>query len=130
MNIDSAGSPTAGTPYSAPGGAAAAPSLPAPAAQPQGLAAAEPAAAPAQPAPTADKDADQAVDAAIKAATDAAQRNATTVEFAKDMSSGRVVVRVVDTETQKVLRQMPSEEMIALGQAIDGSRGTMIDFKA
>jgi flagellar protein FlaG len=128
MNISSTGSQAAEIPYAAASTPAAAPPLPA-----AGGASPKPAPAPAQssaPAPAAPNDSGQAVDAAIKAAADVAQRNATAVEFAKDMSSGRMVVRVVDTTTQKVLRQMPSEEMIALGQAIDGSRGTMIDFKA
>jgi flagellar protein FlaG len=122
MNIAIAGSATAEASYANPGATApvAAPSPPPPA--PPAVGHAE--------AGNMQQDDTQAVDAAIKAATDAAQRNATSVEFAKDMSTGRMVVRVVDTETQQVLRQMPSEEMIALGQAIDGTRGTMIDFKA
>ncbi|HEY4372995.1 MAG TPA: flagellar protein FlaG [Burkholderiales bacterium] len=71
-----------------------------------------------------------AVDAAIKAANDAAKRAGTNVEFAKDNDSGRVVVRIIDSETQKVLRQFPSEEMLELGKALDGMRGTMIQLKA
>jgi flagellar protein FlaG len=40
-----------------------------------------------------------------------------------------MVVRVIDSETQKVLRQMPSEEMLSLAKAMDRMRGLMIHLK-
>lgn len=71
-----------------------------------------------------------AIDDAIKAANEAAKRAGTNVEFAKDDDSGRVVIRIIDSETQKVLRQFPSEEMLQLGKALDGVRGRLIQSKA
>ena len=52
------------------------------------------------------------------------------IQFSLDKDSGRTVVKMVDTETQEVLRQIPSEEMLAISHAIDKMRGLMIDEKA
>ncbi|HEX4327199.1 MAG TPA: flagellar protein FlaG [Burkholderiales bacterium] len=118
MNISSAGSASADLSY------AAAATPVAPQHLPQAVAAA--------PAPgTTAAGNSQAVDDAIKAANDAAQRAAVSVEFSKDESSGRMVISMVDNETGKVLRQLPSAAMIAVGEAIDSSlRGSTIHLKA
>ena len=69
------------------------------------------------------------VDAAIDAANQSMRKIATNIQFEKDASSGQIVVRVVDTETQQVLRQMPSEEMLAVGKALDRLQGLMVHHK-
>ncbi len=69
------------------------------------------------------------VDAAIEAANQTMQSNATNVKFEKDNTSGKIVVRVVDSETQQVLRQMPSEEMLSMSKALDSLRGLMVPLK-
>ena len=96
------------------------------------------AAAPAAPAPAPEpavsnpgdqqRDAPQ-IDAAIEAANRSMQNVATNLQFEKDVSSGKVVVRVIDTDTQQVLRQMPSEEMLAMGKALERLKGLMIHLK-
>ncbi|MGQ2967046.1 flagellar protein FlaG, partial [Methylophilus sp.] len=40
--------------------------------------------------------------------------------------SDRIVVKVVDTETQKVLRQIPNEEVLAISKTLDKLRGLVI----
>ncbi len=40
------------------------------------------------------------------------------LNFSVDQDSGQVVVKVVDTETREVIRQMPSEEVMALVRGI------------
>ena len=50
------------------------------------------------------------------------QRN---LEFSVDDSSGRTVVQVVDTETEKVIRQIPSEEMLVLIRSFSESIGNI-----
>jgi flagellar protein FlaG len=118
MNISSAGSPSADLSYAA----AATPVAP------QHLPQAD-AAVPAQGAAAAGDS--QAIDEAIRAANEAAQRAAVSVEFSKDESSGRMVISMVDNETGKVLRQLPSAAMIAVGEAIDSSlRASTIHLKA
>lgn len=49
-----------------------------------------------------------------------------TIEFSIDDESDRIVVRVVDTETQKVLRQIPNEEVLAISKTLDKLRGLVI----
>jgi flagellar protein FlaG len=69
------------------------------------------------------------VDAAITAANQAVQSVATNLKFEKDSASGKTVVRVIDSETQQVLRQMPSEEMLAMSKALDRLHGLMVHLK-
>jgi len=72
----------------------------------------------------------RALQDAVQSANDVVQQMATNLKFETDQSTGKVVVRVIDAETQEVLRQMPSEEMLALSKSIDGMRGMMIHLKA
>ena len=41
-----------------------------------------------------------------------------------------MVVRVVDSETRKVIRQMPTEDMLAMSKALDRLQGLMVHLKA
>ena len=54
----------------------------------------------------------------------------TSLEFEQDQDSGKVVVRVVDSETRKVIRQMPTEDMLAMSKALDRLQGLMVHLKA
>jgi len=49
-----------------------------------------------------------------------------TVEFAIDDQSQRMVVKVVDTATKKVLRQIPNEEVLAMSKTLDKLQGLVI----
>lgn len=51
------------------------------------------------------------------------------IEFRIDNASERVIVRVVDTETQQLIRQMPSEEMVAISHALDRMAGLLLAQK-
>ncbi len=48
------------------------------------------------------------------------------VQFSIDIESNRTIVKVVDTATNKVLRQMPNEEAIALSKTLGKLQGLMI----
>jgi flagellar protein FlaG len=48
------------------------------------------------------------------------------LQFQVDAGSGRTIVRVVNTETQELIRQIPSEEMLTLARAIQSSGGNII----
>ncbi|MBL0125124.1 MAG: flagellar protein FlaG [Betaproteobacteria bacterium] len=48
------------------------------------------------------------------------------LEVSVDNESDEVIVRVVDTETQEVIRQIPSKEMLAISQAIDHMSGLLL----
>jgi flagellar protein FlaG len=52
------------------------------------------------------------------------------LEFSVDQSSGKVVLRISDPETGKVVRQIPSEEMLALSKALDQLKGLLFSGQA
>lgn len=49
-----------------------------------------------------------------------------TVEFSMDEEADRVVVKVIDKATQKVIRQMPNEEVLAFSKTLDKLQGLVI----
>lgn len=52
------------------------------------------------------------------------------VRFSIDDSSGLSVVKVIDPETKKVIRQLPSEESLQIGKNLNSMKGLLIDSKA
>ena len=52
------------------------------------------------------------------------------IEFSIDEDSVRTVVKVIDRETEEVIRQIPSQEMLDLAQALDKLQGLLIRQKA
>lgn len=52
------------------------------------------------------------------------------VEFSVDADSKRTVVKVVDQETQQVLRQMPTQEALDIAKALDRNQGVLIRQEA
>jgi flagellar protein FlaG len=67
---------------------------------------------------------------AIAALDELVSPSARALEFSLDDASGQVVVRVIDAETRKVLRQMPSEEVLAISRELDRLKGLLIRQKA
>lgn len=67
---------------------------------------------------------------AIETANKALKQVTGDLEFAVDAASGRTVLRVIDTSTQQVIRQFPSEEMLAIARAIDRFQGLLLKEKA
>jgi flagellar protein FlaG len=55
---------------------------------------------------------------------------ASDIKFSIDEDSGRTVVKVIDRTTQEVIRQIPSQEMLDLAQAMDKLQGLLIKQKA
>ncbi len=85
--------------------------------------------APRSPAPAATL-------AQLKAAVDAANQQLDQsnheLTFVFDDKLGRMLVKIVDTRTNTVIRQVPSEEMLAAARALSGSstRGALLSGKA
>jgi flagellar protein FlaG len=52
------------------------------------------------------------------------------LSFSVDDSTGDVVVRVIDGESGKVVRQIPSEEILRLTERLDEMRSLMFETKA
>lgn len=57
-----------------------------------------------------------------------------TLQFSLDDESGRVVVKIKDAETDEVIRQIPSEEILRLAKSLDefkdGFKGLLLEEKA
>ena len=51
------------------------------------------------------------------------------IQFSVD-ENNRTNVKVIDTQTNEVIRQMPSKEMLAISQALDKFQGLLIRIKA
>lgn len=70
----------------------------------------------------------------LKQATDqlnrAIQLTANNLQFAIDKSTGIHVVKVVDTQTNEVIRQFPSEDILAMAKALDQWQGLLVREKA
>ena len=50
--------------------------------------------------------------------------------FSLDKDSGKTVVKVMDTETNEVIRQIPTEEVLAISKAVDKLKGLLIKQQA
>ena len=55
---------------------------------------------------------------------------ASSLEFSIDEKSGRTIVQVIDTDTNDVLRQFPSEQALAISQELDHYQGMLLKDKA
>jgi flagellar protein FlaG len=72
----------------------------------------------------------QAMRQAVKAINEAAKSLNSSVQFSLDNRASRPIVRVVDTETGQLIRQIPSEEVLALREALDRIVGLLINHTA
>lgn len=52
------------------------------------------------------------------------------LQFTVDEETGMNVVKVVDTETKEVIRQMPSEEVLVIAKVLDQLQGLLLRDKA
>ncbi|MFA5242436.1 MAG: flagellar protein FlaG [Sulfuricella sp.] len=55
---------------------------------------------------------------------------ASNLQFTVDEETGIDVVKVVDTDTKEVIRQFPSEEVLAIAKAFDQLQGLLVQDKA
>lgn len=59
-----------------------------------------------------------------------AKQFARDLEFTVDEDTGENVVKVIDTQSKEVIRQMPTEEMLAIAKALDKLQGLLIRDQA
>lgn len=52
------------------------------------------------------------------------------LQFSIDDDTGKTIVKVIDSNTQEVIKQIPSEEMIAIAKALDKLKGLLLQQKA
>jgi len=78
-----------------------------------------PAAAPPQPT-------EGSLRQAVAYINDVLRAHKQSVQFEIDQDSGKTVVRVIDEDTKEILRQFPSEEVLAIARAIPPISGALI----
>jgi len=76
------------------------------------------------------KSAELSVEEAVQRLADFLKPTQAQITFSIDSDSGLRVVKVLDLESKEVIRQFPSEEAIALAQALDKIQGLLIKDKA
>jgi flagellar protein FlaG len=54
----------------------------------------------------------------------------TSLQFSVDDTTKRIIVKVMDADTQKVIRQIPPEEMIRISARVQELLGVLIDGSA
>lgn len=52
------------------------------------------------------------------------------LNFTIDKETGATVVKVIDNATKEVIKQFPSEEMLAIAKALDNLKGLLVQQKA
>ena len=63
---------------------------------------------------------------AVKKLNEAVPPSARSLEFEIDEDSKDIIVKIVDTSTREVVRQMPSKEALEMAKAIDKMQGLLI----
>ena len=66
------------------------------------------------------------IDQALKEVREAIAPVAQNLQFSLDEESGRTVIKIVDSSTDEVIRQIPSEEILAIAKALDKLQGVLI----
>jgi flagellar protein FlaG len=90
--------------------------------------------APAQPETSTSKDSDpgkksEELEAAVKQMEQFFQSVHRNLEFSIDDKSGKVVVKVIATETGEVVRQLPSAEALKLADSLKNANSLLFDAK-
>jgi|LNFM01.1.fsa_nt_gb flagellar protein FlaG len=67
---------------------------------------------------------------ASRAARNALDAVSSNLQFLTDPHSGRTVVQVIDAKTRQVIRQLPSEEALAITKAIDRLQSLLVREQA
>lgn len=73
-----------------------------------------------------DQPTDQQVKSAVDQLNDFVKTSSSNLQFSVDKDSGMRIIKVVDPETQKVIRQIPSEEAVEIAKAIGKLQGLLI----
>lgn len=72
----------------------------------------------------------QQVEAAVKAVKEFIQPMAGNLEFQMDEETDQLVIKIVDSSSGELIRQIPSEEMLEIAKALDRLQGLLVRQKA
>lgn len=67
---------------------------------------------------------------ALEEANRMVQSHGGSLEFSVDQQTRKTVVRIVDTSTNELIRQIPSEEMLAIARSLDKLQGLLLKQRA
>ncbi len=67
---------------------------------------------------------------AVKKLNEQASPALQTIEYSIEQDYSRMIVKVIDTATKTVIRQMPNEEVLAFSKSMDKLQGMVIRQKA
>ena len=57
-------------------------------------------------------------------------RVAQNLQFTVDKETGKTIIRVVDSRTEEVIRQIPTEEILSIARALDRMPGLLFNRTA
>lgn len=80
--------------------------------------------------PTSSVEQKQRIEAAVNAVKEFVQPMASNLEFKTDEDTGRTVIKITDASSGELIRQIPSEEMLEIAQALDRLQGLLVRQKA
>lgn len=52
------------------------------------------------------------------------------LQFTVDEATDRTIIRVIDSETKEVIRQIPSEDVLALARSLERTQGLLLKAQA
>jgi len=71
----------------------------------------------------------ESVREAVQRLDEHGRRSGHGLRFSMDDSTGRVVVKVIDADTEKVIRQVPPEEVLELARRFQGQEGSIVNLE-
>jgi len=72
----------------------------------------------------------EALQEAMVGLSELIQSQRRSLQFTVDATSGRTVIRVLDSRTQEMIRQIPAEEVVNLSRWLKGSSGALFNANA
>ena len=72
----------------------------------------------------------QALESAVKDLEKNVQNLQRSLQFSVDEASGRTIIKVIDKETDEVIRQIPPAEVIAIARRIEDAIGLFVQDEA
>ena len=72
----------------------------------------------------------QATEAAVKRIGEFLRDSPVGFEYQQDAATGRMLLKIVDRETKQVIRQVPSDEILAIARALDRYNSLITPEKA
>lgn len=82
--------------------------------------------APTQPPARAQQPDRATLEAATQSVREFVRPINSNLEFSVNNDTGQLVVKIIDRVTKEVIRQMPSEEMLAIAKALDSIKGLFV----